>query len=156
MLELFPDTARVDGGALSLGGIAAADLAAEFGTPLVVYDEATLRAQARAYRAAAPDAFIAYGTKAFPNVAIMRLLAEEGLGADVSTLGELRFAQAAGIPGDRLVVHGNNKSDEELSAAASLGALVVLDSLEEIGRARAAGATRTLIRFTPGIRRTPP
>jgi diaminopimelate decarboxylase len=151
MLELFPDGADIDQGVLTLGGVAAIDFAREYGTPLLVYDEATIRARARAYRAAAPDALIAYGTKAFPNVEVLRILAEEGLGADVSTLGELRFAQAAGIPGDRLVVHGNNKSDEELSEAASLGALVVLDSLEEIERARAAGATRTLIRFTPGI-----
>jgi diaminopimelate decarboxylase len=151
MLELFPDTAQIDQGALSIGGLTAAALVSDFGSPLVVYDEVTLRAQARAYRAAAPNAFIAYGTKAFPNVAILRLLAEEGIGADVSTLGELRFAQAAGIPGDQLVVHGNNKSDEELAAAANLDALVVVDSLEEIERARAAGVTRTLIRFTPGI-----
>jgi diaminopimelate decarboxylase len=148
---LFPDTARAEAGRLSIGGLTASELVQEFGSPLVVYDEATVRAQARAYRAAAPDAFIAYGTKAFPNVAILRLLAEEGIGADVSTLGELRFALAAGIPGDRLVVHGNNKSDEELAAAAKLDALVVVDSLEEIGRAREAGVTRTLIRFTPGI-----
>src|SRR3954451_20239972 len=151
MLELFPDGTAVDGATLSIGGIPATELAREFGTPVVVYEEATLRAQARAYRRAAPDAFIAYGTKAFPNVEVLRILAEEGIGAAVSTLGELRFAQAAGIGGDRLVVHGNNKSDDELAAAAALGALVVLDSLEEIGRARAAGATRTLIRFTPGI-----
>jgi diaminopimelate decarboxylase len=151
MLELFPDTARIEGGALSLGGIAAADLAAEFGTPLVVYDEETIRARARAYRAAAPDAFIAYGTKAFPNVPILRVLAEEGLGADVSTLGELRFAQAAGIPGNRLVVHGNNKSDEELEAAADQDALVVVDSLSELDRAQELALERILIRFTPGI-----
>jgi diaminopimelate decarboxylase len=151
MLELLPDTARIEDGVLSLGGAPATELARRFGTPLLVYDEATIRARARAYRAAAPDAFVAYGTKAFPNVEVLRILAEEGLGADVSTLGELRFAQAAGIPGERLVVHGNNKSDEELAAAASLRALVVLDSLEEIERARAAGASRTLIRFTPGI-----
>jgi diaminopimelate decarboxylase len=151
MLELFPDTARVEDGALSIGGLTAAELVREFGSPLVVYDEATVRAQARAYRAAAPDAFIAYGTKAFPNVAILRVLAEEGIGADVSTLGELRFATAAGIAGDRIVVHGNNKSDEELAAAAKLNALVVLDSLEEIDRAHDSGIARMLIRFTPGI-----
>jgi diaminopimelate decarboxylase len=151
MLELFPDTARIEDGTLALGGVPSTDLAREFGTPLLVYDETTIRTRARAYRAAAPEAFVAYGTKAFPNVEVLRILAEEGLGADVSTLGELRFAQAGGIPGERLVVHGNNKSDEELAAAASLGALVVLDSLEEIERARAAGARRTLIRFTPGI-----
>jgi diaminopimelate decarboxylase len=151
MLELFPDTARVEDGLLSIGGLTAPELVRDFGSPLVVYDEATVRAQARAYRAAAPDAFIAYGTKAFPNVELLRLLAEEGIGADVSTLGELRFATAAGIAGDRLVVHGNNKSDDELAAAAKLGALVVLDSLEEVDRAREAGIARTLIRFTPGI-----
>src|SRR5690242_8541429 len=151
MLELFPDTAQVDDRQLSIGGIAATGLAARFGTPVVVYDEATIRAAARAYRAAAPAAFIAYGTKAFPNVEVLRLLAEEGLGADVSTSGELRFAQAAGIAGDRLVVHGNNKSDDELAAAAALDALVVVDSLEEVDRARNAGVHRTLVRFTPGI-----
>jgi diaminopimelate decarboxylase len=151
MLDLFLETARMEAGALSIGGLTAAELVGDFGSPLVVYDEATLRAQARAYRAAAPDAFIAYGTKAFPNVAILRLLAEEGIGADVSTLGELRFAQAAGIPGDRLVVHGNNKSDAELATAANFGALVVVDSLEEVDLARAAGIVRTLIRFTSGI-----
>jgi diaminopimelate decarboxylase len=82
----------------------------------------------------------------------MRLLAEEGLGADVSTLGELRFAQHAGVPGGRLVVHGNNKSDEELAAAAEAHAgYVVLDSVEELERARAAGIERMLVRITPGI-----
>ena len=151
VLELFPDTARIDGGSLSIGGIAAVDLVRKHGTPLVVYDEATLRARARAYREAAPHAAVVYGTKAFPNVALMRILAEEGIGADVSTLGELRFAQAAGITGRDLVVHGNNKSQEELEAAAEAGALVVVDSLEEIDRARAARVSRTLVRVTPGI-----
>src|SRR5581483_3603828 len=122
----------VERGVLTIGGADATDLAREFGTPLLAYDEATIRAQARAYRTAAPDAFVAYGTKAFPNVEVLRVLAAEGLGADVSTLGELRFAQAADIAGDRLVVHGNNKADAELAAAAALGALVVLDSLEEL------------------------
>ena len=151
MLELFPDTARCERGSLSIGGIPAAELVREFGSPLVVYDEATLRARARAYREAAPGATVVYGTKAFPNVAIMQLLAEEGIGADVSTLGELRFAEAAGIGGSALVVHGNNKSRAELEAGAAAGALVVIDSLEEIERARAARVARTLVRVTPGI-----
>ena len=151
-LELFPDSTTVDEGELAIGGVAAAELAREFGTPLVVYCERTIRARARAYREAAPEALVVYGTKAFPNVALMRLLAEEGLGADVSTLGELRFAQAAGVPAERLVVHGNNKSDEELRAAADAGAAyVVLDSVEELERARAAGVERMLARVTPGI-----
>src|SRR5689334_20350470 len=149
MRELLPDTARLEAGRLSLGGIDAAELIAVHGSPLVVYDDATLRARARAYRAAAPGAAVVYGTKAFPNVALMRILAAEGIGADVASLGELRFALAAGI--DALVVHGNNKSDEELAAAATAGALVVVDSLEEVGRARDAGVARTLLRVTPGV-----
>jgi diaminopimelate decarboxylase len=149
--DLLPDGARIERGALLLGGIRATDLAREYGTPVVVYDEQTVRANARAYRAAAPGALVAYGTKAFPSVAVLRLLAEEGLGADVSTTGELAFALRAGMGGDRLVVHGNNKEDELLRAAAEVGALVVLDSLEELERALTAGATRFLVRVTPGI-----
>ena len=152
MLELFPETALVEGGALSVGGLAAAELADEFDTPLLVFCERTIRSRAQAYRAAAPDdALVVYGTKAFPNVALMRLLAGEGVGADVSTLGELEFAEAAGIPGERLVFHGNNKSDEELRAAASAGALVVLDAPDEPQRAHAAGVRRAMVRLTPGV-----
>ncbi len=151
-LQLFPDSAEVADGELIVGGVGATALADRFGTPLVVYCDQTIRARARAYRGAAPDALVVYGTKAFPNVAILRLLAEEGLGADVSTLGELRFAQRAGVPSGRLVVHGNNKSDEELAAAVDArAAYVVLDSVEELDRARAAGVERMLIRITPGI-----
>ena len=149
--ELLPDTARVDDGELVLGGVRASELAREFGTPVVVYDEATLRAQARAYREAAPGALIAYGTKAFPSVAVLQLLAEEGLGADVSTVGELEFALRAGISGERLVIHGNNKEDELLQRSSEVGALIVLDSLDELERARTIGAKRCLIRVTPGI-----
>src|SRR5215208_1143531 len=152
MLDLFPPSAGVDDGGLTIGGVAATDLADRFGTPLVVYCERTLRAQARAYRTAAPDALVVYGSKAFPNLSVLRVLAEEGLGADVSTLGELQLALRAGIPGDRLVVHGNNKSDEELRAAAAAGvALVVLDAPDEVERAAAAGVRRVLVRVTAGI-----
>jgi diaminopimelate decarboxylase len=98
-----------------------------------------------------PGVVVVYGTKAFPNTALLRLLAGEGLGADVSTLGELEFALRAGIPSDRLVFHGNNKSDQELQAAATAGALVVLDALEEVSRAKDAGVARVLVRVTPGI-----
>ena len=151
-LDVFPDTAAVEDRELMIGGVRASALADKFGTPLVVYCEETIRARALAYREAAPDALVVYGSKAFPSVAVMRLLAEEGLGADVSTLGELRFAQEAGVPADRLVVHGNNKSDEELRAAAEARAgYVVLDSVEELERARAAGIGQMLARITPGI-----
>jgi diaminopimelate decarboxylase len=116
-----------------------------------VYCRETVLARAQAYARVDPDALVVYGTKAFPNVALMRLLAASGLGADVSTRGELEFALRAGIPGERLVFHGNNKADEELRAAAASGALVVLDSLEEVGRAKAAGVRTVLVRLTPGI-----
>ena len=152
MLEVFPDTAAVADGELTLGGISASEVADEFGTPLVLYCEQTLRACAEAYRRAAPDAFLAYSVKAFPSIALLRLFAILGLGADVSTDGELAYAVAAGMPGERLVVHGNNKSDEELRAAAEAGAhYVVIDALDEIERAVAAGVGRVLIRVTPGI-----
>ena len=151
LTDLLPDDAAIEGGRLVLGAVDAVDLAAQFGTPLVVYDAATLRAQAAAYRDAAAGALVVYGTKAFPNVAVLRLFGDEGLGADVSTSGELAFALQAGIPGERLVAHGNNKEDELLRGAADAGGLVVLDSMEEIERARAAGATRFLVRVTPGI-----
>jgi diaminopimelate decarboxylase len=149
---LFPETAAVEDGELSIGGVLASELAVEFGTPLVVYCERTILGAARAYREAAPDAVPLYSLKAFPNVALLRLLAAEGFGADVSTLGELVFARRAGIEGERIVVHGNNKSDEELRAAAEAEVrFVVLDALDEPERAAAAGVRRVLVRVTPGI-----
>jgi diaminopimelate decarboxylase len=152
VLSLFPETATVEHGELSVGGLPAAELAAEFGTPLVVYCERTIVDAARAYREAAPDALPLYSLKAFPNVVLLRLLAAEGFGADVSTLGELAFARRAGIEGERIVVHGNNKSDEELRAAAEAEVrFVVLDALDEAERAAAAGVRRVLVRVTPGI-----
>ncbi|MDX6502919.1 MAG: diaminopimelate decarboxylase [Gaiellaceae bacterium] len=152
LLDLFPDSAALDAGELSLGGVRASALAEQFGTPLVVYCEETLRARARAYREAAPTALVAYGSKAFPNLAILRLLAGEGLGADVSTLGELELAVQAGVPAERLVVHGNNKSDAFLARVAQVGcAYVVLDAPDEPERAAAAGVQRVLVRVTPGI-----
>ena len=151
MLALFPATSTVQNGELTVGGIGASALAEQFGTPLLVYCEETLRARARLFARAAPGALVVYGTKAFANVALLRVLGEEGVGADVSTLGELEFAQRAGLGGDRVVVHGNNKSDEELRAAAELDALVVLDALDEAERAAAAGVRRVLVRVTPGV-----
>jgi diaminopimelate decarboxylase len=151
VLPLFPDSARIDDGELHLGGHSASALAAAHGTPLLVYCEETIRAQARAYRDAAPRALIVYGTKAFANVELLRVLADEGVGADVSTLGELAFARAAGIPGERILFHGNNKSDEELRAAAQADTTVVLDAEDEPARAASAGVKRAMVRLTPGV-----
>jgi diaminopimelate decarboxylase len=152
MLDLFPTSAAVADGELTLGGLRATELAEEHGTPVVVYCERTLREQAAAYRRGAPDAMVAYGTKAFPNAALLRLFASEGFGADVASLGELQLALRAGVPPERLVVHGNNKGDDELRTAAEAGAgLVVLDAADEIERAAAAGVRRVLVRVTSGI-----
>jgi diaminopimelate decarboxylase len=151
MLDVFPVSARVEAGELELGGIGASALADRFGTPLVVYCEQTIRDRAREVRDAVPDALVLYASKAFPNVAILRLLAEEGIGADVSTLGELAFARAAGLSGAQLVLHGNAKSDEELRVAADEHATVVLDAEDEVERAAAAGVERVLVRVTLGV-----
>ena len=97
MIDLFPASAEIRDGELRLGGVGAGELADRFGTPLVVLCERTVRERARSLRDAAPGAELYFGTKAFPNVALLRLLAEEGIGADVSTLGELAFARAAGL-----------------------------------------------------------
>jgi diaminopimelate decarboxylase len=151
MLELFPDSARTEEGELELGGVAASALAERFGTPLYVYCEQTLRARAREIRSAVPDALVLYGSKAFPNVAVLRLLAEEGVGADVASLGELALARRAGVGGGRLVLHGNAKSDDELQAAAEADATVVLDGEDEAERAVRAGVARVLVRVTLGV-----
>jgi diaminopimelate decarboxylase len=151
MLDLFPVSARIEHGELTLGGVSASELARAHGTPLVVYCEETMRERARALRAAVGDGFVAYGTKAFANVAVLRLLREEGLGADVATSGELAFARAAGLSGAELVAHGNNKDDVFLREAAGDGAAVVLDAPDEAGLAAAAGTRRTLVRVTLGV-----
>jgi diaminopimelate decarboxylase len=152
VLAPFPASAAVENGTLTIGGVSATALADEFGTPVVVYCRQTLLGAARAYLQAAPGALVAYSVKAFPSIALLRLFADEGLGADVSTLGELEYATRAGVPDERIVLHGNNKSDDELAAAARAGVgLVVLDALDEVERAAAAGLRRVLVRVTPGI-----
>jgi diaminopimelate decarboxylase len=152
MLDLFPDSARAEDGELRLGGVAASELAERFGTPLVVYCEETIRAQARALTAAIGEGGrVFYGTKAFPNVAVLRLLLEEGVGADIASAGELAFARAAGLSADALVVHGNNKDEAFLRDAARERAPVVLDAPDEVELAVAAGVERVLVRVTLGV-----
>ena len=92
-----------------MGGVDLLDLAEEHGTPLFVYDEAHLRARCREAVAAFGDG-VAYGSKAFLCLAMARLAHEEGMRVDVATGGELHVALAAGVPPERLVLHGNNKS----------------------------------------------
>jgi diaminopimelate decarboxylase len=151
-LSLYPDSATLEDGELSIGGVRAADLADRFGTPLIVYCEETVRRQARALRGAVVEGGrVFYGTKAFPNVALLGLLREEGVGADVASVGELAFARAAGLVGSELVVHGNNKDRALLDEAASVGSTVVLDGQDEAALAAAAGVQDVLVRVTLGV-----
>jgi len=152
VLTLFPDSAALDGASLTLGGLRAESLADEHGTPLVVVCEDTIRAGAHALRTAVgDDGRVFFGTKAFPNVALLRLLADEGIGADVASGGELAFARRAGLGGDQLVVHGNNKDAVFLRGAGSIGAPVVLDAPDEAGLAAEAGVGQVLVRVTLGV-----
>lgn len=155
--HLLPDTAAVSPqGRMSIGGVDIAELAAEFGTPLFVYDEEHLRARCRE----AVEVFgtgVAYATKAFLCVAMAQLAHEEGMHLDVATLGELHVAQTAGVPAAELVFHGNNKSTAELEAAmeADVGRIVI-DSFDEIARVEQIFAAtgivaRALLRITPGV-----
>jgi diaminopimelate decarboxylase len=132
---LFPMTAKVDASdRLRVGGVDLLELAETFGTPLFVYDEAHLRAQCRSAVEAWGDG-VAYATKAFLCVAMARLAHEEGMCLDVSTGGELHVALSAGVPAERLVLHGNNKSEEELAAGLAVGVgRIVADSFDEIER----------------------
>jgi diaminopimelate decarboxylase len=157
--HLLPDsTAVTAAGRLEVADIDVVALAEEFGTPLFVYDEATLRARCRELVGAfGPGG--AYATKAFLCRAMARLALEEGLRLDVSTDGELGVALAAGAEPDRIVMHGNNKSDAELAAVVALGGgRIVVDSFDEIARlARLAGGgargatQQVLVRVNPGI-----
>ena len=98
VLDLFPESAAFADGGLTIGGIRATELAEEFGTPLVVYCERTLRSQARAYREAAPDALVVYGSKAFPNLALLRLFAEEGSARTCRRSASSSSRDALGFP----------------------------------------------------------
>jgi len=156
-LGLLSQTAVVSpSGALSIAGCDVSELAAEFGTPLFVYDEAHLRARCREAVAAFPDG-VAYATKAFLCGAMARLAHEEGLLLDVATGGEVHISLASGVPADRLVFHGNNKSPNELSKALEVGVgRIVIDSMVEMDRietlvAAGAHAPTVLIRVNPGI-----
>jgi diaminopimelate decarboxylase len=154
--NLLPDTAAVgDDGWLTIGGCSLNDLADEYGTPLFVYDEDHLRARCREAVAAFPDG-VAYATKAFLCRAMARLALEEGMRLDVATSGELHVALAAGGRGDQLVLHGNNKSVDELRAARAAGATIVVDSFDELDRLDElhridGGVPRVLVRITPGV-----
>jgi diaminopimelate decarboxylase len=162
--HVFPMGSTVNAaGHLEIGGCDALELAHEFGTPAYIVAEDDLRARARAFVqafAARTDDFeVVFASKAFPCTAVMRVFAEEGLGCDVASGGELALALRAGFPGERIHLHGNAKSLEELRAARAAAVRhVVIDNLDEIGRlegvvaADGRGPQPVSIRVTPGVR----
>ena len=162
LTHVFPDTTDTNAaGHLTLGGCDALDLVEQYGTPLYVLDEVTLRARCRqfadAFAARYPNSKAVYASKAYINPALARIVAEEGLGLDVVSGGELAVAVAGDVPLGHVYFHGNNKTPAELeeAVAAGIGRIVVdsfheLDLLERI----CAGVGKTqdiLVRVSPGI-----
>jgi diaminopimelate decarboxylase len=166
--DVFPLGSRLnERGRVEIGGCDAIELAREFGTPAYIVAEDDLRARARAFlqagREAAHDDFhVVFASKAFPCTAVLAVLAQEGLWCDVATGGELHLALTAGFRPERIVVHGNAKSEAELRMALRhrVG-LIVLDNFDELDRlerllGEGASADRggqpVLVRVTPGVR----
>ncbi|MGV1037140.1 MAG: diaminopimelate decarboxylase [Candidatus Nanopelagicales bacterium] len=161
--QIWPRSARrqPQSGAMEIGGCDVRDLATEFGTPLFVMDERDVRGRAKAYAEAFNDpampADVYYAAKAFLCTTVARWVSEEGLGVDVCSGGELACALRAGVPAERILMHGNNKSVEELHAAISAGVgRIVLDSFEEIARAAFIAeelgvCPKVLVRVTLGV-----
>ena len=151
---------RVGYGALAVGGVDCRDAVAEFGSPLFVLDEVDVRERARRYRNAYHEAgarMVYYAAKAFISTAVARWVSEEGLGIDVASGGELAVALRAGIPGELILMHGNNKSMAEIEAAIAGGVgRIVIDSFDEIVRvadaaSRAGVVQPVLVRVTVGV-----
>jgi diaminopimelate decarboxylase len=157
-LALLPDSATIqDDGSLAIGGCDVAELAAEYGTPLFIYDEAQLRARCRETLATFGVGNAVYATKAFLCTAMARLAYDEGMLLDVASGGEMYVALRAGVPASSLVMHGNNKTLSELRMAIVEGVRhIVVDSFDELDRldelhAEGLPAPRVVARITPGL-----
>ena len=154
-------TQRINGkGHLEVGGVDTTDLAEQFGTPLYVIDEESVRLRCEfldAFRNEAPDTLISYAAKAFFCRAAAALALEEGLHLDVASPGELQVALSAAVPAQKITLHGNYKKDEELEAALKTGiGLIALDSIDEMRSlsrlATSAGKRQPVVlRLAPGI-----
>ena len=150
-------------GELVIAGCKASSLAKEFGTPLFVIDETDFKSRIMGWKSALNSNFgnsageVYYASKSFVSVEVAKWISEAGIGIDVCTGGELAVALAANFPADRIEVHGNNKSEEEIRAAIEVGvAKIVIDSMQEIERvdriAKAANKVqKVLLRITPGV-----
>ena len=148
-------------GHLEIGGCDMVEIANQFGTPLFVLDEATIRANCRAYRKAFesryPNSEICYASKAFISTTMCKIIEQEGLNLDVASLGELHTAIVAGFPNDRINLHGNNKLQVELEAAIdqNIGHVILDHEIEIHQLAKIAKSKnkvmKVLVRCTPGV-----
>ncbi|WP_066376639.1 MULTISPECIES: diaminopimelate decarboxylase [unclassified Anabaena] len=161
--ELLPLTAKVNSNDnLEIGGCDVTTLVEQFGSPLYILDEATLRTACQQYR----DSFkkyypgesqVLYASKAWSCLAVCAMIASEGLGIDVVSGGELYTALTAGMSPEKIYLHGNNKSRAELTLAIESGVTIVVDNwyelhtLVEILKAMSVPSTRIMLRLTPGI-----
>jgi diaminopimelate decarboxylase len=142
----------VRGGRLAVGGCDAIELAREFGTPLYAVAEDDLRARAREFTAAMAGHEVVFASKAFPCTAVLRVFEQEGLAVDVASGGELALARRAGFTGERILFHGNAKSEAELRAATEAGARIVVDNFDELDRlSHISAPADVLVRVTPGV-----
>ncbi|TAN33378.1 diaminopimelate decarboxylase [bacterium] len=142
---------------MEVGGCDLVELARKHGTPLYVYDEATVRQRAAEYVAAMGfGGQVLYSAKAFASPQFLRIVAEEGLGLDVVSAGELHLALKSGFPGDRIHFLGNNKSREDLDAALLAGATIVIDGEHEFELLREivpeGRRTPVMLRLSPGVK----
>ncbi|MDP6510878.1 MAG: diaminopimelate decarboxylase [Dehalococcoidia bacterium] len=161
LLSLFPVTAEVKDDRLFVAGQDMAELVRRFGTPLYLFDEATLRSQCSAFRdeftSRYPRCRVLYAAKAFTGHGLARLVAGEQLGMDVVSGGELALAKDAGFPMERVYFHGNNKGREELELALTLGVgRVVVDNFHELSQLEEIASRRIalqdiLLRISPGV-----
>ncbi len=164
LLPLFPEHSSVSAeGELMIGGVGVTELAERFGTPAYIVDEAGLADQARRFgdglAARRPDSEVVFASKSFPCVAAYKVMAACGLSVDVAGAGELVMALAAGVPADRMYLHGNAKTTAELTMALAAGVgTVVVDNFDDIDRLEhlagghlAGGPQRVLLRIIPGI-----
>lgn len=156
-LAVWPRSTRPAAtGDLTVGGVSLAEAADRFGTPVYVLDEQEIRERCRTYRTAFPEADVVYAAKAFLCRAMAHWVEEEGLGLDVCSAGELALAVTTGFPPERIVLHGNAKSPEDLRTALRLGVgRIVVDSTSEIARLAAitpAGTRqKVMVRVVPGV-----
>ena len=160
--ELLPVTAEINGrGHLAIGGCSVPDLVGEFGSPLYIYDEATIRHMCREFVGSFRDLYrnshVSYSSKAFASPALARVLMDEGVKMDVVTGGELAVAKAAKFPPERLNFHGNNKGRAELAEALDYGiGHITIDSFYEIGLLNEVAGERgvkqtVMLRVSPSV-----